>query len=137
MTPVTEIMTLDPTTVDRGDALSDAMRALDSAPYHHLVVTENDKPVGMLSTTDLVRLLHELDLDFDGPLRNSIDEYYTIEDAMTAELRSITVEASVRDAAAALAQGGFHSVVVLDGDSLAGIVTTTDLARYVVDTTKD
>lgn len=135
MTLVTQIMTIDPTTIDRTDRLSDAMRALDSAPYHHLVVTENDRVVGMLSTTDIVRLLHELDLEFDGPLSNSIDEFYSIEDAMSTKLHSIDAEATVKQAAEMLAQGSFHSLVVLDGEELAGIVTTTDLARYIVSST--
>lgn len=134
MTAVTKIMTVDPTTIERTDPLSDAIRALESAPYHHLVVTENDKPIGMLSTTDIVRLLHELDIEFEGPLRNSIDDFYSIDDAMTSKLRSIPLTATVKDAAEVLAQGGFHSVVVLDGDELAGIVTTTDLARFIVAT---
>ena len=43
-------------------------------------------------------------------------------------------DATVRDAAALLSDGSFHSVVVLDFDgALAGIVTTTDLARYLRD----
>ncbi|MCP3938548.1 MAG: CBS domain-containing protein [Actinomycetia bacterium] len=136
MTPVKKIMTVDPTTIDRADPLSAAMSALESAPYHHLVVTENDQPVGMLSTTDLVRLLHDMEFEIDGPLRNTIDEYYTIEDAMSVGLQSISATSSVRDAAIILSQGTFHSIVVLDEDRLAGIVTTTDLARYIVDTTE-
>jgi len=40
----------------------------------------------------------------------------------------------VRDAAAQFSDGSFHSVVVLDdGGAVIGIVTTTDLARYVRD----
>lgn len=132
MTAVTEIMTPDPTTVDRNDPLSAALGALDSAPYHHLVVTDAGKPVGMLSTTDVLRLLHEMDQEVDGSFREHVDRLFTIEDAMSPELCWVAVSATVKDAAEALGSGKFHSVAVLDGDRLAGIVTTTDLARHLV-----
>lgn len=131
MTKITEIMTDDPTTIDVRDPLSDALRALDSAPYHHLIVTENDLPIGMVSSTDIFRLLHELDTEGDGSFSELIDELFTIEDAMSLGLRSVPVTGTVKDAADALSDGSFHSVAVLDGERLAGIVTTTDLARYL------
>jgi CBS domain-containing protein len=131
MTKITEIMTDDPTTIDVRDPLSDALRALDSAPYHHLVVTENEMPVGMVSSTDIFRLLHELDTEGDGSFSDLIDELYTIEDAMSTNLRSVPVTGTVKDAAIALSDGSFHSVAVVNGGLLVGIVTTTDLARYL------
>lgn len=131
MTKITEIMTDDPTTIDVRDPLSDALRALDSAPYHHLIVTENDLPIGMVSSTDIFRLLHELDTEGDGSFSELIDELFTIEDAMSLGLRSVPVTGTVKDAAVALSDGSFHSVAVLDDERLVGIVTTTDLARYL------
>lgn len=131
MTAITEVMTPDPTTVDQRDPLSAAVSALDSAPYHHLVVMDGDEAVGMLSTTDILRVLHDADREVDGSFRDYVDQTFTIEDAMTPELCWVTVDASVKDAAEALGSGRFHSVAVLDGTRLAGIVTTTDLVRHL------
>jgi CBS domain-containing protein len=132
MTKISEIMTTEPTTVDVRDRLSDVLRALDSAPYHHLIVLENHEPIGMVSSTDIFRLLHELDADMDGGFNSYIDLQYSIEDAMSPGLHSVQTTDSVADAARILSNGGFHSVAVLDGTDLVGIVTTTDLAKYIV-----
>ena len=101
---ITDVMTPEPRTVERSEPLSEAYQLLRHAPFHHLVVVEGDEPVGMLATSDILRLVY----DIDGT--------------------------DVRDAAALLAKGSFHSVLVLDDEgTLAGIVTTTDLARFITE----
>ncbi len=132
MTKISDIMTKDPTTIDVRDPLTDALRALDNAPYHHLIVTEDYEPIGMVSSTDIFRLLHELDADMDGSFSSYLDQQYTLEDAMSPELYSVQHGDSVADAARLLSSGSYHSVAVLDGRDLVGIVTTTDLAKYIV-----
>lgn len=130
---ITEIMTSDPTTIERSAPISEAYGLLRNAPFHHLVVVEGDDPVGMLATSDILRLVYDVDGADDRALRTFIDHQFTIDDAMTEELRTVTSDATIRDAAAQLADGSIHSVLVMDGDRLSGIVTTTDLARHVRD----
>ena len=88
----------------------------------------------MVATSDILRLVYDVDGTSDEALRTYIDHQFTIDDAMTTELRSLGPDATVRDAASMLSDGSFHSVVVLDdAGALVGIVTTTDLARYLAD----
>jgi CBS domain-containing protein len=130
---ITTIMTTEPTTVDRSEPISAAYRLLQDAPFHHLVVVDGDDPVGVLATSDILRLVYDIDGSDDAALRTYIDHQFTIDDAMTADVRSLDSDATVRDAAAAFAEGSFHSLVVMDDGQLTGIVTTTDLARFVRD----
>ena len=130
---ITAIMTTDPTTIDRTQPISEAYQLLRDAPFHHLVVVDGDEPVGMLATTDILRLVYDIDGSDDSALRTYIDHQFTIDDAMTEDVRAVTIDATIRDAAGALSDGSIHSVVVMDGERLAGIVTTTDLARFVRD----
>jgi CBS domain-containing protein len=53
---------------------------------------------------------------------------------MQRDIETLTTKASVKDAAMILQDSSLHSVLVVDdhGD-LAGIVTTTDLIRYLLD----
>ena len=128
------IMTTDPSTIDREQPISDAYRLLSDAPFHHLVVVDGDKPIGVLATSDILRLVYDIDGHDDTALRTYIDHQFTIDDAMSVDLRTLPLTATVRDAAAMLSDGSFHSVVVLaDDGSVAGITTTTDLARYLRD----
>jgi CBS domain-containing protein len=126
-------MTRDPRTIERTDPISEAYGILANAPFHHLVVVEGDEPVGMLSSADILRLVYDVDGTEERRLRSYLDHQFTIDDAMTVELRSLSSDATVRDAAAAMAGGDIHSVVILDDGRLTGIVTTTDLVRYVRD----
>jgi CBS domain-containing protein len=41
--------------------------------------------------------------------------------------------ATIREAAEILSQGNFHAVPIVHGTKLVGIVTTTDLIKYLLD----
>ena len=127
-------MTTSIVSIDRQQALSEAYHALHGAPYHHIPVLDGDRPVGMLSSTDILKLVYDVDGSNDTMLTSMLDHQFTIEDAMTPDLVTLPDSATVHDAAVALADGTRHSVLVLGADdSLVGIVTTTDLVRYLRD----
>ncbi|MBT8208767.1 MAG: CBS domain-containing protein [Acidimicrobiales bacterium] len=133
-TPITDIMTADPRTIERSQNLSEAYHTLKHAAFHHLIVLDGDDVVGMLATTDILRLAYDADGLAEQSLATYLDHQFNIADAMTETVRTLGVEATAKDAAEILAEGGFHSIVIIDADGgLAGIVTTTDLARFVVD----
>ncbi|MFM7834732.1 MAG: CBS domain-containing protein [Planctomycetaceae bacterium] len=52
---------------------------------------------------------------------------------MRTDVVTMPATGTVRDAAVILSRGGFHSVPVVDGTRLAGIVTSTDLIHYLVE----
>jgi CBS domain-containing protein len=132
--PITSIMTAAVVSIDLDQPLSDAYHALQGAPYHHIPVLDGDRPVGMISSTDVLKLVYDVDGASDKMLTSMLDHQFTIDDAMTSELTTLTESATVHDAAEILSDSRRHSILVLDVDgSLAGIVTTTDLVRYLRD----
>lgn len=132
--PIQSVMTSRPTYVQRSQPISQVYDLLDGAPFHHVPVLDGDRPVGMVSASDILRLVYDIDGSDDRMLRTMLDHQFNIDDAMTEELRTLSSTASVYDAASMLADGSLHSVLVLDGDGkLAGIVTSTDLVRYLRD----
>ncbi|MDG4575833.1 MAG: CBS domain-containing protein [Defluviicoccus sp.] len=54
---VGEVMTAGCATIDASTKLSHAITEMMKRRIHRLLVTENDKPVGVLSMTDIVRRL--------------------------------------------------------------------------------
>ena len=54
-TPVSEVMSSPLITVDPGEATRDAMETMTECRCRHLVVTENDEMVGIVSLGDLVK----------------------------------------------------------------------------------
>ena len=132
--PISNVMTTDVVSIDLDQPLSDAYHALQGAPYHHIPVLDGDRPVGMLSSTDILRLVYDVEGASDKMLTSMLDHQFTIEDAMTPDLVTLTESANVHDAAELLADSKRHSVLVVAADgSLVGIVTTTDLVRYLRD----
>ena len=89
--PVSHIMTRDLQTVHVGQKLSEVRRMLANNPYHHVPVVSGDKLIGLISSTDMVRLsLSVYGVDeraFDAML----DTNHTIESVMTRNLQTIKV----------------------------------------------
>lgn len=133
--PITKVLTSRVTTVQRSEPLSSVYRLLADAPFHHVPVVDNDQVVGMISSIDVLRLAYDVDGSDAKSMSAMLDYQYSIDDAMTPEVKTLDTSATVADAAEMLSSGNFHSVVVLDDQdrSLAGIVTTTDLIRYLRD----
>ena len=132
--PITKVMTTELVSVDVGQPLSEVYHALNRAPFDHVPVLDGEVPVGVISSTDVLRLVYDIDGNDDRMLTTMLDHQFTLEDVMSTELVTLPESASIQDAAEVLARGGLHSVLVLDiTGSLVGIVTTTDLVRYLRD----
>jgi CBS domain-containing protein len=52
---------------------------------------------------------------------------------MAKKLVSISPETTIKEAAQILASKEFHALPVCEGDLLVGIITTTDLIKYLID----
>lgn len=65
------------------------------------------------------------------PERTSVLDKESVEEIMNPEVFSITPDASVRAAATMMRKRGIHRVLVMEGKSLAGIVSAMDIARAV------
>ena len=130
--PVSHIMTPNPFSVQRGQKLSDVRHALSEHNIHHVPVVEGKKLVGMISMTDIVRLSWGA-TDGRG-LDTLLDHTATLGDVMAKNPVRLRQTHSIREAAELLSGGHFHALpVVGDGDELVGIVTSTDLIRYLLE----
>lgn len=52
-TPVSQVMTHDPVTIEMSDGINDALAAKIGGQFRHLPVLEDGKPVGILSFRDI------------------------------------------------------------------------------------
>ncbi len=132
--PITKVMSVDVITVHRGQPLSEVWDILRDNKIHHVPVVDGSKPVGLISATDILKLVYDVDGTDDRMLRAMLNHQFTIDDAMSADLVSLGVNATLQSAAELMSDGSIHSVLVLDAKGeLAGIVTSTDLIRYLRD----
>ncbi len=133
---VTKIMSTGMITVHHGDPISKVRQLFQQHAIHHLPVVSGHELLGIISFTDLMRV--SFGDAFNADVRSvdaALDHTMTIEQLMKKDPRCIRRDASVRDAAEILAAGEFHAVPVvdMDGKSLVGMVTSTDLIRYLLD----
>jgi len=130
---VSHIMTKDPIVLEAGDQLSSTRKMFEETGVHHLPVVRGSDLVGILSSTDFLRVSFG---KFDNQDVCSIDAVldYTrkLQDVMRTDVVTMPVIGTVRDAALILSRGGFHPVPVVDGTRLAGIATSTVLIHYLV-----
>ena len=129
-----ELVTTDVLCVHENQQLSDVTALFRENHIHHVPVLKGKKPVGIISTQDIFKLIFDVDSTDDRMLDTLLDHSYKITDVMTSKLVILDESLTIKDAAKLLVDSSFHSVLIVDnkGD-LTGIVTTTDLIRYLHD----
>ena len=132
--PIKSIMTTDVTTVNISQKPSEVRRLMADQAIHHVPVVSGKKLVGLLSAADMMRLSFSAYGVDERAVDAALDHEFTIEGVMNKNIVSLPEKATVRDAAERLRDGAFHSLPIVDNDgNLVGIVTSTDLIKYLFD----
>ena len=132
-TPISEIMTKSVITLNRKDDLETAERLFKTHNIRHIPVVDGDSIIGMLSYTDLLRIsFADAVNEEDDSVETLVYNMFTIEQVMAKKLVSVPPTATIRDVAELLAIREFHALPVLQDHDLAGIVTTTDLIKFML-----
>lgn len=131
--PVAKIASSVLVTVQVGQKLSDVRKLLQVNQIHHIPVVNGQMLVGLLSAVDLA----SLSLSGFGTDERSndaiLDSQFSIEKVMSKNLITVKLTAPIREAAQMLAEGHFHSLPVVDDEgNLQGLVTSTDLIKYLL-----
>ena len=129
---ISKIMTTSIETVHTGQKLSEVRRMLANNPYHHVPVVSGGKLIGMISASDMLTLSLAIYGVDERAVDAMLDAEHTIESVMTTELTTISVKDTVRSAAELLGEGSYHSLPVVDEGKLSGLVTSTDVIRYLL-----
>ncbi len=132
-TPVSEIMTKNLITLNTTDTLDTAESLFKENKIRHIPVVSGEQIIGMLSYTDLLRIsfVDAVD-DDDENVESIVYNMFTIEQVMTKDIVSVTAETTIKEVAELLADKEFHALPVLEDKKLIGIVTTTDLIKYLL-----
>lgn len=124
-------MTQNVVTIEIHERLEKAQTLMQQHHIRHLPVLKKGKLVGILSLTDLMRLSFSDNFgEMEAEADVAIFKMLGIRHVMKSNPETISISQTVRDAAEILAHREFHALPVMDGDALAGMVTTTDLIRY-------
>ncbi|SDX41485.1 CBS domain-containing protein [Lutibacter oricola] len=132
--PVSKIMTKELITLSLNDDLYKAEKLFKENHIRHIPVVEDEHIIGMLSYSDLKRISfldsydsHEIEID------NAVYKMLSIRQLMVKNLVKVNSSITVKSVAEILSQNEFHALPVVENDILVGIVTTTDLLKYLLD----
>ena len=132
-TPVSDIMSTNLITVTCDDSLKEVEQLMQKYHIRHIPVLNENKLHGIISLTDLQRISFtdgynssEKDVDY------VIYDLLTLEQVMVKNPVTIHISDTVKKAGSIIIQHDFHALPVVEGEELVGIVTSTDLLKYLI-----
>ena len=131
--PVSEIMTKKLVTLKTTDDLVTAERLFKKHHIRHIPVVKGDSIKGMLSYTDLLRISFVDAIDeHEEYVDTIVYNMFSIPQVMASDVVSVSSDTTIKDVANLLASKEFHALPIVDDGKLVGIVTTTDLIKYLL-----
>ncbi|GGZ78005.1 membrane protein [Algibacter mikhailovii] len=127
-------MTTPVITLKKHDSLETAEHLFKANHIRHIPVVDGNAIIGMLSYTDLLRLsFADVALNDDDNMSDvMVYSMFNIEQVMNRNIVSVSSSNSIKEVAEILASKEFHALPVVDNNALTGIVTTTDLIKYLL-----
>lgn len=130
---VSTIMTKNVVKLNLQDDLTKAESLFKKHKIRHIPVVNGNRVIGMLSYTDLLRISFVDSIDEDEIIDATVYNMFTVEQVMAKNLVTVSPETTIKEAAEILANKEFHALPICEGDLLVGIITTTDLIKYLID----
>jgi CBS domain-containing protein len=130
---VRDIMAQNPATLGRNETLDLAEAIMNLGRIRHMPVLDDGKLVGIVSQRDLFRSALIAALGFGRKVTSALVKTIRIKEVMTEKVITISPDASIKDAARLMMDKKIGCLPVVEGDRMVGLVTETDMLRYVVD----
>jgi CBS domain-containing protein len=132
--PISSIMSKNVIKLNLTDDLTKAEQLFKKHHIRHIPVVNSNKIVGMLSYTDLLRISFADAVDDDaGVVDVTVYNMFTVEQVMAKKLVTVSPETTIKEVAEILSCREFHALPVVEGQLLVGIVTTTDIIKYLLE----
>lgn len=140
---VKNIMDTSPDLLRTSDTFGHLIKILDQVKYHVLyVVDDGDKLAGVLTESDILKVLIPKYLTIDKSLISVMDENYfekkcreckdlTVTEIMTKNLITVCEDDTVIKAAALIVVNKIHSLPVVRNGNIVGIVPRQILLKHI------
>jgi CBS domain-containing protein len=131
--PVSHIMTSDVFTVNESDNLRDAVAIIRKNKIRHLPVVSGKSVSGIISRTDINRLTFGALFENQEGADEAVLDMLSIPQVMTSKPRTVSPDDSIKEVAEIFSKEEYHALPVVENGELKGIVTTTDVIRYMLE----
>jgi CBS domain-containing protein len=128
---VKEIMMGSPVTLGPDDTLDLVNDVISLGRIRHIPVLENGRVVGMISERDLIGRAVPAIFGLKQKAKSALLKTYQIKDFMRKRVVTVFPDTQIKEAARLMADKKIGCVPVVSDGALVGLVTTTDVLRYV------
>jgi acetoin utilization protein AcuB len=132
MTQLSEIMNRKLITVETRTSLRQAQRVLDQHHIRHLFVMDGKRLVGIATDRDLRKAAPSSKSPLTTHEREEFMDELKVVEVMSRKLITASPTTTVREAAKVMVREKIGCLPVVDGNTLVGIVTETDLLTILV-----
>lgn len=130
--PVSEIMMKGPVTLNSDDILDLANDIMQLGRIRHIPILDNGKVVGVLSQRNLFQSALVAAMGMRPQERKDHLKAIRVRNVMSAPVITVQPETGVKEAARIMVEKKIGCLPVMENDSLVGLVTESDILRYVV-----
>lgn len=130
--PVSQIMAKAVIAVPPTKKVSEVKELFNEYGIRHIPVVEGDKLIGLVSKTDVQKLGYGIGESRPEEL-NAIYDNHKLTDVMVKTPITVAANTNIKDVAEILSQQSFHSLPVIENEELVGMVTSTDLIKYLLE----
>src|SRR5690554_8203070 len=130
--PVSKIMTRNVVKLNVHDSLTNAEQLFKKHRIRHIPVVSGSKMVGIISYTDLLEVAVADYTDDDLSVVTTTYNMFSLEQVMTKDVVTVLSYTSIKEVAEIFVSNDFRALPVLYEDKLVGIVTTTDIIKYLL-----
>jgi CBS domain-containing protein len=129
---VKEIMAKEVSTLGRNHTVDLADEIMSLERIRHLPVLDDGRVVGVVSQRDLFRSALATALGYGEKAQKRLLRTLRVKEVMREPAITISPDATVKEATRLMLDKKIGCLPVVEGHTLVGIVTETDILRYVV-----
>lgn len=130
---VSNIMSTNLITLKYKDDLETAEHLFKHHNIRHIPVVDKGLLKGMLSYTDLLRIsFADAFGDDEMTVDSVVYNMFTIKQVMVKNVVTMPSTSTVKQVAEMLSKKEFHAIPIVDDNQLVGIVTSTDLIKFLL-----
>jgi CBS domain-containing protein len=130
---VRDFMAKHPQVLGLNDTLDLAEDIMTMGRIRHLPILNEGELVGIISQRDMFRSAAVTALGFAADTQKALVKTIRIKEIMTEKVVAISPDATVKEAAGIMIDKKIGCLPVVEGMKLIGIITETDILRYVVE----
>lgn len=120
-----------PVTLQSGEMLDLANDVMTLGRIRHLPILENGKVVGVLSQRNLFHSALMTALGIRLKERKKMFKAIPVNEVMSTPVTTVSPDAGLKEAARLMMEKKIGCLPVVENDTLVGLLTETDILRYV------